>query len=267
MATQRFISTSFWDDEWIQTLDPSEKLLYLYLMTNPLTTIAGIYEITVRRICFDTGFNSDTVKHILGKFEKARKAFHHNGFMVIPAWPQHQKADSRPKIKEGIDAILKKLSPDMIDYIISVSYRYDIGSYRYVRNYSDSDSDSDSESDTEREGAPAMPSRDPAPFEKMLYAWYQKFFEATCLTIQPSEEDRKAAAEAMKQLGNDEDVGLRAVDYYWKHWQDLWFAYKSSDRQKPPAQRKADYSFRGFARNITSCLVTEKVMEAVDDPF
>lgn len=106
-----------------------------------------------------------------------------------------------------------------------------------------------------------------APFEKVLIAWYQKFLETTCLTVQPSEEDRKAAAEAMKQLGNDEAVGIRAVAYYWNHWQDLWFAYKSSDRQKPPAQRKADYSFRGFARNITSCLVTEKAVEAVNDPF
>jgi hypothetical protein len=105
------------------------------------------------------------------------------------------------------------------------------------------------------------------PSEKILYAWYKKFIGITCLTIQPSEEDRKAATEAMKQLGNDEAIGLRAVAYYWNHWQDLWFAYKSSDKQKPPAQRRADYSFRGFARNITSCLVTEKVVEAVHDPF
>jgi hypothetical protein len=109
--------------------------------------------------------------------------------------------------------------------------------------------------------------RERAPFEKVLLAWYQKFLETTCLTIQPSEEDRKAAAEAMKQLGNDEAVGLRAVAYYWNHWQDLWFAYKSSDKQKPPTQRRPDYSFRGFARNITSCLVTEKVVEAINDPF
>lgn len=105
------------------------------------------------------------------------------------------------------------------------------------------------------------------PSEKILYAWYKKFIEKTCLTIQPSEEDRKAAAEAMKQLGNDNAVGLRAVEYYWNHWQDLWFAYKSSDKQKPPGQRRPDYSFRGFARNITSCLVTEKVVEVVHDPF
>ena len=67
MSTQRYISTSFWDDEWIQTLDPSEKLLYLYFMTNPLTNIAGVYKVTERRVSFDTGFNISTIQHIMSK--------------------------------------------------------------------------------------------------------------------------------------------------------------------------------------------------------
>ena len=72
---QRYIDTCFWDDEFIVGLDPSEKLMYMYLMTNPLTTIAGVYKITLRRICFDTGFNETTVNYILQKFEAAKKVF------------------------------------------------------------------------------------------------------------------------------------------------------------------------------------------------
>jgi hypothetical protein len=41
-------------------------------MTSPLTNIAGVYKLSVRRICFDTGFNSDTIGHIMAKFEKAK---------------------------------------------------------------------------------------------------------------------------------------------------------------------------------------------------
>jgi len=47
MSTQRYISTSFWDDPWITSLDPSEKLLYLYLMTNTSTNISGVYKLSV----------------------------------------------------------------------------------------------------------------------------------------------------------------------------------------------------------------------------
>ena len=151
MATYRYISTGFWDDEWIQTLDPSEKLLYLYLMTNPLTNIAGVYQITVRRMCFDTGFNSDTVGHILSKFEKAKKVFYYKGWIILPTWPKHQKYESRSKIKTGIDAVLKDLPEEILKYMVSIGYAYPIDTvsipYTYLPNYSDSDSDIDIDTD------------------------------------------------------------------------------------------------------------------------
>lgn len=160
MATQRYISTSFWDDEWIQTLDPSEKLLYLYLMTNPLTNIAGVYKITIRRMCFDTGFNADTVGHILGKFQKAGKAYIRDEYIVLPSWPQHQKAEDRSKIKKGIDAILESLPPDLVRYMVSIGYRYHIEGYTYPTNYSDSDIDSDI--DSKKEAPQAAPTPPPS---------------------------------------------------------------------------------------------------------
>ena len=42
---KRYISTTFWDDEWVQSLDFTEKGLYLYLLTNSLTNIAGVYKL------------------------------------------------------------------------------------------------------------------------------------------------------------------------------------------------------------------------------
>ena len=149
MATQRYISTSFWDDEWIQTLEPLEKFLYLYLMTNSLTNIAGVYKITIRRICFDTGLNTSTIEQILSKFQKAGKAFLYEEYMILPSWPQHQKAEERSKIKLGIDAILKVLPIEIVNYMVSIGYRYHIEGYAYPSNYSDIDSDSDSDIDSD----------------------------------------------------------------------------------------------------------------------
>ena len=129
MATQRYVSTSFWDDEWVQCLDPSEKLLFLYLMTNPLTNIAGIYKITIRRMCFDTGFNADTVGHILSKFEKAGKAFLFEGWMILPNWPKYQKIGKDDNNKKGIDAILKSLPEKVLQFVIQHGY-----SYKYIED-------------------------------------------------------------------------------------------------------------------------------------
>jgi len=126
MATQRYISTSFWDDEWIQELDPSEKLLYLYLMTNPLTNIAGVYKITDRRISFDTGFNIDTIRHIFVKFENAGKAYRKDEYIIIPSWPKHQKWEKVQKIRDGIISELQNLPEAVIEFLDTVEYQFDL---------------------------------------------------------------------------------------------------------------------------------------------
>ena len=159
MATQRYISTSFWDDEWIQTLDPSEKLLYLYLMTNPLTTISGAYKISLRRMVFDTGFNDDTVKRILDKFQAKKKAYHYHEYMILPSWPKHQKWDKKATIKAGIDSDLATIPDEVKKYMVSIGYRYPIAGYEYSQSYSDIDPDSDTDvdSDTDSDASATPP--------------------------------------------------------------------------------------------------------------
>ena len=125
MSTQRYIDTSFWDDTWVQELDPSEKLLYIYLLTNPLTNIAGVMELTIKRICFDTGFNADTVTRILGKFEDARKVFKYNNYIIIRNFPKHQQIEN-DRILKGIASILSKLPNDVLCYLHEIDYQLNI---------------------------------------------------------------------------------------------------------------------------------------------
>ena len=149
MATQRYISTSFWDDRWIRSLNPMDRYLYLYLMTNPLTNIAGVYSITMDRIAFDTGIDERALKPMFNKFEKDKKVFFFESeWIILPNWPKHQQWDKRSKIQNGIIAILKTLSPQLLGYLVMIDYKYPIDTlsipYVYDSNYSDSDSDSDS---------------------------------------------------------------------------------------------------------------------------
>lgn len=159
MATQRYISTSFWDDDWIQTLDPSEKLLFLYYMTCPLTNISGVYKISPRRVSFDTGFTPDTVGHIMQKFQKAHKVYRYEEYIVIPSWPSHQKWEVAPRIRDGIVANLLVMSEDVLQFLVKIRYKFDLKSvfdtlsipYPNPSSYSDSDSDLDLDTDTEFE--------------------------------------------------------------------------------------------------------------------
>jgi hypothetical protein len=180
MSMQRYISTSFWDDEWITTLDPSEKLLYLYLMTNPLTNIAGVYKLSIRRICFDTGFNADTVVHIMAKFAKSGKAYQLGEYMALPSWPEHQKWETKQTIRDGIISTLAKLPDNILTSLLEIKYRFDLtllpGYHThtihlpypqqppptpYQPSYSDLNSDLNSDSD--RECADALVDKPPLP--------------------------------------------------------------------------------------------------------
>ena len=76
MANQRMVNSKFWSDSYIRKLNYSERYLFLYFLTNEHTNIAGIYEITMDAVLFETGlekiFVLKTLKklvlyHILGK--------------------------------------------------------------------------------------------------------------------------------------------------------------------------------------------------------
>jgi len=100
MAKYRPIKTSFWEDSWIAQLSINEKLLYLYLLTNPHTNLCGMYSVSIRYIAFETGLTVDQVKKALSKFEQDNKALYRNDWIVLINYQKHQTAS--PKIKAGI---------------------------------------------------------------------------------------------------------------------------------------------------------------------
>jgi len=94
----RSVNTKFWDDPFIEDLSPSEKLLFLYLLTNPLANLLGIYEITIKRICYDTALQKETVTNALKRFGMVKKAFYCDNFIILPNWLKNQNLNKNMKI-------------------------------------------------------------------------------------------------------------------------------------------------------------------------
>lgn len=95
----RSVNTKFWDDSFITELNPSEKLLFLYLLTNSLANILGIYEITIKRISYDTGLTKETIAKGLKSFAKGRKAFHtEDNYIIMPNWLKNQRLNTNMKV-------------------------------------------------------------------------------------------------------------------------------------------------------------------------
>ena len=83
MSKNRYINTKFWSDNYISNLDPIEKLLFLYLLTNEKTNICGLYELPLKIMAVETGIEKEMIVKILKRFQKEKKDFHFEGWLGI----------------------------------------------------------------------------------------------------------------------------------------------------------------------------------------
>ena len=111
------VNTVFWEDNYTANLDPIEKLLFLYFLTNTSTNICGIYQITLKKIAVETGIDKEMVEKIIGRFERDGKFYYRQGWIGIKNFIKHQNQQSQ-KVKKGIEIELLK-APDEIKTLIS----------------------------------------------------------------------------------------------------------------------------------------------------
>ena len=112
MAKQRIINTKIWDDSYFSELKVDEKLLFIYLLTNTLTNISGIYEIWLKRIIFDTWISEKRVLEIINKFENDNKIYLRYWYIMIKNFVIYQKLN--PSVKKWIEREINLLPKDIL---------------------------------------------------------------------------------------------------------------------------------------------------------
>jgi len=103
MAKLRSVSTSTWSDPWFEELSVEHKLIFLYLLTNEKTNMLGIYEASARKIAFETGVDSKTVKSVLSDFEEFGKVSYSENYVIMINFLKHQNFNVNMK-KGAIDS-------------------------------------------------------------------------------------------------------------------------------------------------------------------
>jgi hypothetical protein len=68
-VAERGFQTELWTDPFIQGLTPEVKLLFIYLWTNKHCNQAGLYEITLKTMAFDTGLPQESLPTLLKQLE------------------------------------------------------------------------------------------------------------------------------------------------------------------------------------------------------
>lgn len=115
----RKIHDDFWTDPDIEELTPEQKFFYIYLITNPNVNQIGLYEFSLKRACFETGYNTDTVSKLLDYFEgigKIKKSNTTREILVVKFY-WHNKSNS-PKVVTHVNQLLTQVKDtSLIQYI------------------------------------------------------------------------------------------------------------------------------------------------------
>jgi hypothetical protein len=120
VAKQRIVNTKFWDDSYIAGLSPTEKLLFLYLITNPLTNISGVYELPLKRAAFDVGMDFKEVETVFQRFKADGKLLRLGSWVGIKNFIRYQTLS--PKIQAGIVKELSRAPRELVDRL-SIDYQ------------------------------------------------------------------------------------------------------------------------------------------------
>lgn len=106
MGTYRVISPTFWTDSKVdEDFTPEDKYFYLYLLTNPHTNICGCYEIGFKQMARDTGYNEETVRHLVRRMETVHKVIRYDRTtreVLLLNWSKYNWTDSE-KLLTGVN--------------------------------------------------------------------------------------------------------------------------------------------------------------------
>ena len=113
-------------DAFILDLTPEEKYFYVYLLTNSKTKQCGIYELPIRVIETETGYNRETIDKLLNSFEEYKKIVYDKSTkeIYLKNWSKHNKITSF-KVKKCVEKELSKVkSKDLIKLFLEEALKY-----------------------------------------------------------------------------------------------------------------------------------------------
>lgn len=115
MSKNIFINTDFWTDTWVvDHLNPLDRYLFLYLFTNPHTNVAGVYELSLRIMGFETGMDREELVRMLKRLEP--HVIYQDGWVILRNGIKHQNYKNE-KMKTAIETRLSAVPSEILQHI------------------------------------------------------------------------------------------------------------------------------------------------------
>lgn len=123
MAKERRLNTKLWSDSWVRTINPLDRYLFIYLLTNEHTDLCGIYELPLDTLAHETGIKENDLQS--SYFPKLKpKVYYYESWVIIPNFVKHQNIENE-KIIAGIKRSLALIPKKILDKAIGYGYPMD----------------------------------------------------------------------------------------------------------------------------------------------
>lgn len=115
MGKKRYIDSDFWTDSWVvDNLNPLDCHLFMYLLTNPQTNLAGVYQLSLRIMSFQIGIEREELIRMLKRLEP--KVLYRDGWVVLTNSIKNQNYKNE-KINKAIVSALEKVPADLVELL------------------------------------------------------------------------------------------------------------------------------------------------------
>ena len=143
------VNTRFWSDNFINELNPLDKYLFLYFLTNEKTNICGVYELPLKMIASETGLDREMLVKMLKRLKGRIDYF--EGWIIVRNFVKYQNTKNE-SVKIGIDKAMSEIPSNIKDFIEKGTRGGVEGDERGgkpEKSESESESELESESNTE----------------------------------------------------------------------------------------------------------------------
>ena len=125
MANYRNVSMAFWTDpKVVDDFTPEDRYGYLYCMTNPHTNLCGCYEVSIKQISRETGYNEDSVERLLKRLDAVHNVLRYSAAtkeLLILNWHRYNWSES-DKLNKPLLAEIRKVKNDRFRKFLADRY-------------------------------------------------------------------------------------------------------------------------------------------------
>ena len=115
----RILHTKIYKDSFFCELTPTEKLLFIYFITNEKVNIIHCYEITDRETTFDTGVDKNTIATFKEKMIVVQKMFFKGNWVYLRNSCKYEKYVG-DKNENAKDKLISEMNSVIKDWYISI---------------------------------------------------------------------------------------------------------------------------------------------------